>query len=113
MLEKLWDWAKQRLEKQELKTSLLLAEDDSRKTALRLAKERGDTEVFQKLWEWAETILSKEELEQFDLEEDDTNWTGRGEDENTADSELSVRSCDSSTDEELNIDESQILVARV
>jgi len=112
VLEKLWDWATQMLEVEELKTSLLLAKDDMKETALHLAKERGDTELFQKLLQWAKEVLSTEELKQFFLDEDDTNWTVRYEDENTANSELSVI-YESPIDEEINIDESPSLATRV
>ena len=79
VLEKLWDWATQVLDVEELKTSLLLAKDDMKETALHVAKQRGNTEVIKKLLEWAKAVLSTEELKQFDLDEDDTNWTVRRE----------------------------------
>jgi len=54
LLQKLWDWAEEELNPEELSNKLLLATDLRGKTAWLYAAGVGNTELLEKLWQWAE-----------------------------------------------------------
>ena len=60
VLEKLWDWAKEKLSAEEI-NKLLLANNEGR-TAWYLAAKRGNIETLQKVWMWAEEKLTRDEI---------------------------------------------------
>ena len=62
VLEKLWDWAVNKLTTKVLKDKLLLAKDCDGNTAWNVAARTGNTEVLQKIWELAKKALTPEEL---------------------------------------------------
>jgi endo-1,4-beta-D-glucanase Y len=62
VLQKIWEWAKRNLTKEETKNKLLLAADKRGNTVWHVAAERGNLAVIEKLWEWAEENLTKEEI---------------------------------------------------
>jgi len=62
VLEKLWDWAVNKLATNVLKDKLLLAKDCNKNTAWNVAAKNGNTEVLQKIWELAKKELTPEEL---------------------------------------------------
>jgi hypothetical protein len=59
VLEKIWEWAKEKLKTEELVNKLLLAKDSGEKTAWHLAAEEGNPQVLQKLWEWGKETLKQ------------------------------------------------------
>jgi hypothetical protein len=61
-LEKLWNWAKEKLTQQELINNFLLAKDNRKKTTWHVAAKWGETESLQNIWEWAKVELSTEQL---------------------------------------------------
>jgi len=62
VLEKLWDWAVNKLATNVLKDKLLLAKDCNENTAWNVAAKNDNTEVLQKIWELAKKELTKEEI---------------------------------------------------
>jgi len=60
ILEKLWEWAKQKLTTEEIKNKLLLGTDQDGKTAWHYADELGNTKILQNIWEWAKENLTTE-----------------------------------------------------
>jgi len=62
VLQKLWDWGKEKLKTEELHKKYLLARDNSGKTAWHVAAEEGKLEVLQQLREWAKKGLKAEEF---------------------------------------------------
>jgi ankyrin repeat protein len=57
ILRKLWEWAEEVETPEDLK-SLLLAKDNSGRTAWHVAAERGSLDVLHTLWEWAKKFAS-------------------------------------------------------
>jgi hypothetical protein len=62
VLQKLWNWGKEKLTGEDLNNKYLLARDSKGKTAWHVAAEKGKLEVLQQLWEWAKKELKAEEL---------------------------------------------------
>ena len=60
ILEKLWEWAKQKLTTEEVNNKLLLGTDVEGRTARHRVAQRGNSEILQKLWEWATEKLTTE-----------------------------------------------------
>jgi len=61
VLEKLWEWVKEKLTAEDI-NKLLLAADNVGRTVWHLAAEKGNLETLQKVWEWAKEKLTKEEI---------------------------------------------------
>jgi hypothetical protein len=62
IVEKIWEWAKEKLTTEELNNKLLLAKYDVEQTVFHIAAEGGKTQVIQKMWEWSTEKLSAEEI---------------------------------------------------
>jgi len=62
ILQKVWEWAKESLTKEEINDKLLLGTDKDGRTTWHYAATRGNSEILQKLWEWAKENLTKEEI---------------------------------------------------
>ena len=62
ILQKVWEWAKENLTKEEINDKLLLGTDKYGRTAWHYAAMRGDSEILKKRWEWAKENLTKEEI---------------------------------------------------
>ena len=56
ILQKIWDWAKENLTKEEINNKLLLVTDEEGRTAWHIAPERGNSEILQKIWDWAKKM---------------------------------------------------------
>ena len=61
-LQKLWEWAEEKLTTEEIKNKLLLGTDAEGRTAWYLAAEEGSLQALQKVWDWAEEKLTIEEI---------------------------------------------------
>jgi len=62
LLEQLWEWAKEKLTRDELKHKLLLAKYLGGRTTWHDAAEGKYPEVLDVLWEWGKEKLTTEEL---------------------------------------------------
>jgi ankyrin repeat protein len=62
LLQKLWEWAKQTLTREEIKSKLLLGEIQNKKTAWKIVTRRRYIQAIEKLWEWGKEVLTTEEL---------------------------------------------------
>jgi len=56
ILQKLYEWAKENLTKEEINNKLLLGTDKHGMTAWHYAAIWGNTEILQNVWEWAKKI---------------------------------------------------------
>ena len=61
-LQKVWDWAEEKLTTEEINNKLLFGTDKSGMTAWHWAAYNGNLDVLMKVWEWAEEKLTKEEI---------------------------------------------------
>jgi hypothetical protein len=59
---KVWEWAKEKLTKEELNSKLLLARDDRERTAWQVAAMMFNTESLVEIWKWAKVDLTPENL---------------------------------------------------
>jgi hypothetical protein len=62
ILQKLWEWAKEKLATDVINNKLLLCTDDWGRPALHLGAMGGRLERLQNLWEWANEKLKTEEI---------------------------------------------------
>jgi endo-1,4-beta-D-glucanase Y len=62
ILQKIWEWAKEILTKEEINNKLLLATDNKGRTAWHVAASWGKLGVLLKIWEWAKENLTTEEI---------------------------------------------------
>jgi endo-1,4-beta-D-glucanase Y len=62
VLEKVWEWVKEKLTTDELNTEFLLAKDDTEHTALHVAAIILNIESLEKIWKWAKSNLTTEKL---------------------------------------------------
>jgi hypothetical protein len=62
VLQKLWEWAKEKLTTEDLNNKLLLAKDKRGQTAWHVAAECDNLQLLQKLWEWAKEKLTTDDL---------------------------------------------------
>jgi len=62
ILQKLWEWAKEKLTTEEINNTLLLGTDNEGRTAWHLAAMWSNVENLQKVWEWAKERLTTEEI---------------------------------------------------
>jgi len=76
VIEKLWEWAEEKLTTEEIKNKLLLGTDKEGRTGLHIAAQESKFEILQKVWEWAEEKLTTEEIKnKFLLGTDDEGRT--------------------------------------
>jgi endo-1,4-beta-D-glucanase Y len=68
-LDKLWEWAKEVLNRDELNNKLLLAKDDEEMTAFHRASVSGKMQTLERIWTWANEELTPEELKELILAE--------------------------------------------
>ena len=61
LLQKIWDWAKESLTREEV-NNLLLAKNYKGETAWQVAVRRRKLEILEKIWEWTEENLTREEM---------------------------------------------------
>ena len=61
VLQKLWESVKENLTPEELKNTLLLAEESSHKSVFHIAEDGGNREVLRKLWDWGKQELTPDE----------------------------------------------------
>ena len=64
-LNKLWEYATEKLTRQEINNILLFATNDIRKTTWHLGAVEDNLEILQNLWEWAIKKLTTEELKKY------------------------------------------------
>jgi len=62
VLEKLWEWAGNKLTTEDINNTLLLGTDREGKTAWHLAANESNLEILQKVWKWAEENLTTEDI---------------------------------------------------
>jgi len=62
ILQKLWEWAKGNLTKEEINDKSLLGTEKGGTTPWHYATRMDNSEVFRKVWEWAKENLTKEEI---------------------------------------------------
>jgi hypothetical protein len=62
LMQKLWEWAKENLTKEEIKNNLLLHTDSDGKTAWHVVARYGEVGVMEKIWESAKYDLTIEEI---------------------------------------------------
>jgi endo-1,4-beta-D-glucanase Y len=67
VLDKLWDWAKEFLNRDELINELFLAKDNAKLTAFLHAAFRGNLQILDRIWNWANEQLTQEELKKLVL----------------------------------------------
>ena len=60
LLQEIWEWAKENLTTEEIKSKLLLAPDISGNTAWHLSVYSREPGVLQKIWEWAKENITTE-----------------------------------------------------
>jgi hypothetical protein len=60
VMQKIWEWAEEKLTTKGIKNEMLLRTDNEGGTAWHLAAYRGEQDVMQKIWEWAEEKLTTE-----------------------------------------------------
>ena len=70
ILDKLWEWAKEGLNRDVLSNNLLLAKNDDEDTALHLTLHSGNVQTLERIWNLAKEQLSREELNKFLLDQD-------------------------------------------
>jgi hypothetical protein len=76
VLQKLWEWAKEKLTTEDLNNKLLLAKDKRGQTAWHVAAECGNLELLQRLCEWAKEVLTAEVMsDELLLARDDNKQT--------------------------------------
>ena len=62
VVDKLWEWAKEVLNREELSNKLLMAKDDEEMTAFHHASFSGNLQILERIWMWANEQLTPEEL---------------------------------------------------
>ena len=62
ILQKLWEWANEKLATEEINNNLLLATDRWGRTVFDVAAKKGRLEILEKLREWANEKLTTEEI---------------------------------------------------
>jgi len=62
ILQKVWEWAKEKLKREEISNKLLLATNKKGRTVWHIAAEWGKPEMLQNLWDWAKGELTTEEI---------------------------------------------------
>jgi hypothetical protein len=62
VLQKIWEWAKENVTKEEINNKLLLATDICGKTIFHTVARRTYFHVILEVWEWAKENLTKEEI---------------------------------------------------
>jgi len=60
-LQKVREWAEEKLTTEEIKNKLLLHTDNEGRTALHIYAQMGNLEALQKVWEWAEKKITTKE----------------------------------------------------
>jgi hypothetical protein len=62
-MQKVWEWANEKLTTEEIKNKILLATDNGGRTVFHTAvKTTGKLEILQKVWDWANEKLTTEEI---------------------------------------------------
>ena len=61
-MQKIWEWAKERLTTEEIKSEMLLRTDSEGRNAWLIAAHRGKLDVMQYIWELAKESLTTEEI---------------------------------------------------
>ena len=62
VLQKVWEWAKEKLTTEEINNKLLLGTEKDGKTAWQRVAKWRNSDILQKVWEWAKENLTKEEI---------------------------------------------------
>jgi ankyrin repeat protein len=62
LLQKIWDWAEEKLQEEEITNKLLLATDSRGRTVIHVAAKRDHLHILQNLWEWAKENSTTEEM---------------------------------------------------
>jgi endo-1,4-beta-D-glucanase Y len=62
ILQKVWDWANEKLTTEEIINKLLLAKGYMRRTVFDMAAWRERLDLLQKVWEWANENLTVKEI---------------------------------------------------
>ena len=62
ILQKVWEWAKEKLTTEEINNKLLLATDRKGRTVWHTAAFFGIPEIFEEVWDWAKETLTTEEI---------------------------------------------------
>jgi ankyrin repeat protein len=62
ILQKLWEWAKEKLTTEEINNKFLLGTDNEGRTVWHVAAQRGNLEMLQKVWDWNKEKLTTEEI---------------------------------------------------
>jgi ankyrin repeat protein len=75
ILDKLWEWAKEVLNTDELNNNLLLAKDWFEQLALHHASYIGNVQILERIWKLAKEQLTPEELNELLLAQDDERKT--------------------------------------
>jgi ankyrin repeat protein len=70
VLDRLWEWAKKVLNRDELNNKLLLARDEREKTVLHHAIFSENVQILERVWKWANEQLTPEKLKEIVLAHD-------------------------------------------
>jgi endo-1,4-beta-D-glucanase Y len=70
VLDKMWEWTKKVLNRNELNNKLFSAREETKQTFLHHAALIGDEEIFEKIWKWANEQLTPEMLNKLLLTQD-------------------------------------------
>jgi len=62
ILQKVWEWANEKLTTEEIINKLLLATDKWRRTVFHMEADQGRLEILEKVWEWANEKLTTEQI---------------------------------------------------
>jgi ankyrin repeat protein len=62
ILQKVWEWANEKLTTEEINKKLLLATDNEERTVLHIAALHGTLEILKKAWVWANEKLTTDEM---------------------------------------------------
>jgi endo-1,4-beta-D-glucanase Y len=74
-IDKLWEWGKGNLNRDELNNEFLLAKDYTKSTALHQAIFQKKVDILERIWKWANEQLTQEELIQLLLAENEQKET--------------------------------------
>jgi endo-1,4-beta-D-glucanase Y len=62
VMQKIWEWAEEKLTREEIKNNLLSHNDRERRAAWQVAAYQSKLDIMHKIWEWAEEKLTTEEI---------------------------------------------------